>query len=333
MTSRSRIGIYMAVLLGVGALEIGVLLNGGLVGCGGARTPAGERIVVEASFGKHSSDLFLYDVDGGKRKQLTDDEQVDEFPVLSPDGSMVAFNRGTPDLDGNQTDEWGIYVVNVDGTGLRQVADDGKRPAWSPDGSRIAFQRDDGSPDGAIFVVNVDGTGLRKLAVRGVSPAWSPDGRMVAFHRLDSGLRTTVSVIGADGTGLRELAAGGVSPAWSPDGLKIAYEVMPDRGGGLEIVNVDGTDVQKVASDGEFPTWSPDSRRLAFDGRDPDADQPAIYVIDTNRMETRKLLKDGTRPAWSPNGQRIVFYRASLAAPREPELHVINTDGSGHRRL
>jgi Tol biopolymer transport system component len=334
MTSRAGIGIYMAVLLAVGVVEIGVLLNGGLIGFGDDEAPAGERIVVEASFGKNSSDLFLVDVDGGKRKQLTDDEQVDTFPVLSPDGSMVAFNRGTPDLDGNRTDEWGIYVINVDGTGLRQVADDGERPAWSPDSRQIAFQRDVGSPDGAILVVNVDGTGLRKLAHNGVSPAFSPDGAKVAFHRLEPGsLRTEIYVIDADGTGLRKLAIGGVSPAWSPDSRKIAYELMPDRGGGLELINIDGTGLRKVADDGEFPTWSPDSRRIAFDARDPDADQPAIYVMDTNGMKARKLRKDGTRPAWSPNGQRIVFFRASLASPREPELHVINTDGSGFRRL
>jgi Tol biopolymer transport system component len=333
MTGRARIGVYVAVLLGVAALEIAFVLNGGIGGCGRSRATAGERIVVEASFGEHESDLFLFDIDGGKHRQLTDDPLVDTFPTLSPDGSTVAFNRGKPDLDSLHSDEWGIYLINVDGTGLRLIAEDGERPAWSPDSSKIVFQRDVGSPAGGLYVVNVDGTGLRKLAHHGVSPAWSPDGRRVAFHRLDPGsLDTKIYVVGADGTDLRQLAVGGVAPAWSPDSHRIAFELITDRGG-LHVINVDGTGQHRVSNQGEFPSWSPDNRRIAFDGPDAEAGQPAIYVMDANGTKVRKLLQDGTRPAWSPSGLRIVFFRVSLASPLTPELHVINTDGSGHRRL
>lgn len=88
--------------------------------------------------------------------------------VWSPDGSRLAFWMADNDDRNAQ-----IFVINADGTGLRQITEEGENhwPAWSPDGSRIAFVR-----DGDLYTMAPDGSDVRQ--VEGVSPdgpiAWNP---------------------------------------------------------------------------------------------------------------------------------------------------------------
>ena len=111
----------------------------------------------------------------------------DTSPNFSPDGTKIAFSG-----DG------AIYVIGIDGTGLRQMTPsslDAVNPRWSPDGSKVLF----GNPDTAsavvgrnIYVVNVDGTGLHELTSEtepnsAELPTWSPDGTMIVFDRYHEG--------------------------------------------------------------------------------------------------------------------------------------------------
>ena len=213
-----------------------------------------------------------------------------------------------------------LFVVNADGTGLRQLVTIQKYPgsscpSWSYDGKRIAF---DVSPFGGnasdcfIYVVNADGTSPRELAP-GNMPTWSGDSKQITFHSYVQGV--TVWIINADGTG-KEMLFPGYSPTWSPDGSKIAY-----LGSGIQGLSV--YDVAKGKSiavlRGEYSgvdygfTWSPDSKRICFIGIRPDG-QKEIAIVSAEG--SRKYFKvrwqkktdhPGEGMSWSLDGKKIVF--------------------------
>ncbi len=148
-------------------------------------------------------------------------------------------------------------------------------PAWSPDGSRIAFQAyRDGQAE--IYVMNANGSGQTRLTNHGDydgQPAWSPDGSQIAFVRRESG-QYRIWVMDADGSNQRRLSnqAYSENPAWSPDGSQIAYDSDGNGDGWQEIwlMNADGSNQREVYDPPESETdawvgsWSPDGRYVAF---------------------------------------------------------------------
>jgi len=108
----------------------------------------------------------------------------------------------------------GIYVMNADGTGRRLLVVNAIDPAWSPNGSKIAYvtYRSRLAGGGFVTVANADGTGARRLtaSVEDESqPAWSPGGRQIAF------LRGDVIVVAPSAGGAERVAVrGALDPAW-----------------------------------------------------------------------------------------------------------------------
>jgi len=186
-------------------------------------------------------------------------------PVWSPTGNKLAFGRYTErlrsDYSGGMVSRGpiegltGMYMINVDGTGLRKLTGShekegsggyGMTPAWSPDGGKIAF-----NDNGMVNVINPDGSGRKELPGTkgaGYVPVWSPDSQKIAyFDSTYSGLY----VINADGSGREKLtgvASGLPQHAWSPDGQKLAF-FCPGYGGDTSLcaINADGTERARLA--------------------------------------------------------------------------------------
>lgn len=181
-----------------------------------------------------------------------------------------------------------------------------RAPDWSPDGTRLAFSRDD-----VIFVVNADGTGLRSFGIPGgTNPAWSPDGTKVAY---DNG--GSVLVFDPDGSGGVTVVTLGIQPAWSPDGSKITSEVdVGPSESDIFVVNVDGSGRRNLTNRIQLvdrePTWSPDGSQIAFRRLDrTESVGYDLWVMDADGTnQTRLVSIPGAQlnPRWLPDN-RILF--------------------------
>jgi Tol biopolymer transport system component len=245
----------------------------------------GGKIVYECV-----ADICVVDEDGSNKVNLTNSLGVQDYePELSADGTKIVF-RSNGDLTDNADRNYEIVTMNIDGSGIYQVTSttgpphnphDNYEPAWSPDGTKIAFSSHRTSPTfRQIFTINPDGTGETMLTdpsdyVERLNPAWSPDGTKIAFTwTLGYG---DIYVMNPDGSNQVNLTPGtpgwdDVDPAWSPDGTRIAY--TSDQyydpltfNTDIFVRNADGSAKVRVTDDihiDKDPTWSPDGTEIAF---------------------------------------------------------------------
>ena len=243
-----------------------------------------------------------------------------------------------------QNRPWGeLYVTNPAGTGVRRVTRppngwEDVNPRWSPDGSRIAFERVPPEGAHAIWVVRADGTGLRRISPpcprgHGIPscaaddgwPAWSPDGRQLVFQRLAGALRPAGATVST-------------AQAIERDELVIAAT----NGRHARVLLWLG----RWRGDPQAPTWSPDGKRIAFIGKymtsgdnGSGCECRAVYVIDADGAHLHRItkfgLRPGGRPDWSPDGTTILFRTHPTDDPSGTgsNLYIVRPDGTQLRAL
>ena len=249
----------------------------------------------------------------GRTTQVTRDPGLEVDPALSPDGTTLAYAAGP-------TNAMQIYVRQV--SGGRPVAltsdttDNFRWPRWSPDGSQIAYQSNDG-----ILVVPALGGAPRRVTrvdpgslgegIGWVAPIsgfdWSPDGTRIAWtNGVSDSVITVVALAGGESVTLKAPGLA-FSPAWSPDGRKIAVAVgnpafifgtgyFGNAGASaLWVVPLDGVGPTRLTSDSSLnvsPQWSPDGHDLYW-----------VSDREGSRDVYRQRLRAGTTALGSP--QRI----------------------------
>jgi TolB protein len=142
-------------------------------------SPDGKSIV----FGREGA-LFRIPAGGGAAHRVGKGLGAAADPAFSPDGKLIAYDYRKPGAPVRE-----LYVMNADGTGIRQVTRLGNvsgLPAWSPDGNRIAFQSNVRGSRYEIYTVRADGGAVTQVThstIDAIQPAWSPDGKEIAFSR------------------------------------------------------------------------------------------------------------------------------------------------------
>lgn len=250
--------------------------------------------------------------------------------TVSPPTEQTAGANGYFAFDANPEGNYEIFVINADGSGLRQLTSsqsENADPSWSPDGSQVVFVSDRDGPR-HLYVVDAGGLNLRRLTddtVDDQSPHWSPEGDKIALVSLGDN-SADIFVINADGSGRTNLSnhpSNNLNPAWSPDGSQIAFISDRDGRNQIYVMNADGshqTRLTDVEGEAIFPAWSPTGDQIAFTLlTESEID---IYVIRLDGSDLRRVTDD-------PNYDAMPIW---VRTPGEPLLAFISTR-SGNAEL
>jgi TolB protein len=139
----------------------------------------GKRIV----FSREGA-LFQGPATGGPAHRVGHGFGNAQDPAYSPDGKLIAYDYRKPGFNIRE-----IYVMNADGSNIRQVTHIGEVsaiPAWSPDGKTLAFQSNAHFNRYEVYTIGVNGKGLRRRTLSHddvIQPAWTADGKGIGFAR------------------------------------------------------------------------------------------------------------------------------------------------------
>ncbi len=208
-------------------------------------SPDGTKI----AFDDNAGSIFVMNTDGSDLHRVTS-EQVPMFakwPVWSPDSTRIAF--GDDDWSQENGD---IYVINADGTELKQLNEDKRadqEPHWTPDGEHIIFRSREDGPFGLhtnLYVMDLEGhiQSLLKYQFPSDDNFWgiSPDGQYIlTTHRQDR--ISDVNILDADDFSVKHTYQKHLlgEMIWSPDSKQILYKA--DH---YHIMNVDGTQDREI---------------------------------------------------------------------------------------
>ena len=233
-----------------------------------------------------------------------------------------------------------LQVADADGFNAQSVLASQEpimSPAWSPDGSRLAYVSFDQKKPVVVVQNLAQGTTRVVANFRGnnSAPAWSPDGRFLAVALSKDGLTQIyrVPANGGDAERLSESSGIDTQPAYSPDGQSIAF--TSDRGGSPQIYRMAaaGGAAQRITFEGTYnvgPRYSPDGKTLAFVQREAGRFRIASLELATGQVQ---VLTDGTlddSPSFAPNG-KMVLYEAQVAG--RGQLAAVSGDGRVRQRL
>jgi hypothetical protein len=286
--------------------------------------PLVDRLVFEGGTQDFSGDIFAVKTDGSDRRRLTETDNADFCPALSPDGNWIAFLREprSPEQGRNPL----MILMKADGTDQRVLgsyktayAED--CPVWSRDSHLVAFSspaeplvRDANSP--LIRTYDTGGNIVAEFTAGQFGfYSFSPDNSRFLYstHGFSIGppIDFRLETVKLDGTERLEIASG-FHGDWNLDGTGIVYDACSDFCGvspiapcpGVCTIRIDGTNAQTLAATGRDPVFSPAGDRVAYVcGND-------LCVVPAGGGQPTVIAGAGAGsvPVWSSDGEHVAYF-------------------------
>lgn len=337
----------------------------------GALSPDGKTLAFVSTRGGGTADIWLMDMATKKTRNLTANRSGNFRPAWSPDGQWIAFSSDRNSRPAAFPGSWeqmqstGIYVVRVDGSGLRRLTRDGGvagSPSWTRDGKQVVFYETD--EVGAYMAKG--GTSRTELSV--VTVATGEITPITGWNETKlsptplSGRRFSYIGRGADSTSGLEIYTQGArtvktivrgtvrNPSWAPDESQVVFQRITRLGGTQHLVPTFSRDTafENILND-PFPELSPDGKQLLFsqyvDTRSrttgltlSNASNTTIELMNADGTNQRRIFKQDGYAAfdavWSPRGDEIAlsvgrYFRQP--GPPPGQIALMKPDGSDFR--
>jgi TolB protein len=256
-----------------------------------------------------TKEIWVMDYDGANQHAVTHLGSISMSPRVSPDNSRIAFSTL-----GSQG--WSIRMFSLDlgrtvGFPTGAVGATNESPAWSGDGTKIAFSSDrSGHPE--IWIADASGSNAHRVTSfeRDVSPVWNPKtGTQISWVSGRTG-EPQIYIMDQDGANVQRMTDGGyaISPSWSPNGGMLAYswnrKYGPGDPGGQDIYVMDIASKRWLqatheAGNNDFPSWSPDGRHIVFQRQIGHRTQLWTMLADGTEQHQLTYTGDNMMPNWS----------------------------------
>jgi TolB protein len=277
---------------------------------GGGINGIAETKIYFVSSRTGSKEIWAMDYDGQNQHQVTHLGSIALSPRISPDGAHIAFSAL-----GNQG--WAIRLYSLELNRViafpaGAVGGANYSPAWSSDGSRLAFSSSR-SGDPEIWVVDAAGGNAHRVTSfvgPDIAPTWNPrSNSQIAWVSGRTGL-PQIYTMDADGANIQRMTDGGyaISPSWAPNGQFLTFswnrKYGPGAPGGQDIYVMDIASKKWLqlthdAGRNDFPSWSPDGRHIVFER--VQGGQSEIWTMLADGTEQHPLTQSGNNsmPNWS----------------------------------